>query len=713
MNDNTIAKEDLIDALHTVFTNISDDEVNDVVNKLTNEGVKFVSNAKKPKILVLVESPTKVAKIKGFLEEGHPEDEFEVLASVGHITKIANRGKNNLGIDTETMTPIFINDRSKTKQINAIKKAGKKADLIILASDPDREGEAIAWHLKNLFDGENKNIKRMTFDEITKEAVLDAFDHLREIDMDLVNAAISRQMLDKIIGFLVSGVLQKATGLLSAGRVQTPALKLVVDRDREIKAFEEIKYKRIKVIDESKNIHLDLNKDDEGLLINKPDTYYLVPPKDEEVLDALTEDYNCVDYKGTEFETRSFKPYSTAGLLQDGFTKLRLSAAQVTMSAQKLYEEGLITYIRTDSQRYSDDFIHEAKNYIAKNYKEELFAYPLKPKGKQANTQDAHESIRPTHISDAPWLVDHKLENDLQKRVYNLIWWNTLKSLMHGPSGVNHRWTFDNNGYEFKQSWQEVKNLGYQELSIDKSDENIELDDNDEIVVKNNETAPQLAQDKGFVIKIDPSKIVEEDAKTSPPNMYNQASLIRELKKLGIGRPSTYNPILSKLQDRSYVKYHKGKPIQVERFGYIADDYLYKEFPEEFNLDYTAEMEETLDKIAEGKMEYKPWLKNIYDNLSVKVVEEKEKAVEESDEICPKCHEGHLVFIRSYFNRGRGCSNFPITGCSYREYEQSDGSWKEYVIPEKTDEDDKPKKKTIKKRKTTTKKKKPATKKAK
>gem|GEM_PF-934794 len=191
-----------------------------------------------------------------------------------------------------------------------------------------------------MFTDENKVVKRMTFDEITPEAVLAAFDQLRDVDQDLVNAQISRQMLDKIIGFLISGVLQKATGLLSAGRVQTPALNILVTRDKEIKAFKEIAYQKIKVIDEQKNIHLDLNKNQQGVLINKPETYYLIKPLDEKIINELTTEYKCVDYKGAEFETRSFKPYSTAGLLQDGFSKLRLSSAQITMTAQKLYEEG-------------------------------------------------------------------------------------------------------------------------------------------------------------------------------------------------------------------------------------------------------------------------------------------------------------------------------------------------------------------------------------
>ena len=659
---------------------------------------------KQENILVLVESPTKISKIKSFLETGHPEVKFEVLASGGHITKIPNRGKDNLGIDVETMTPEFINDRSKIKNITAIKKAGKKADLIVLASDPDREGEAIAWHLKSLFTDQDKVVKRMTFDEITPEAVLTAFEQLRDVDQDLVNAQISRQMLDKIIGFLISGVLQKATGLLSAGRVQTPALNILVTRDKEIKAFKEVSYQKIKVIDEQKNIHLDLNKDQQGILINKPETYYLTKPLDEKVINDLTTQYQCVDYKGVEFETRSFKPYSTAGLLQDGFSKLRLSSAQITMAAQKLYEEGWVTYIRTDAQRYSESFIQEAHDYINENYPTNLFAQPLKPKGKQGNVQDAHESIRPTHLSDTPWKIADQFDNDLQKRLYNLIWWNTLKSLMHGPSGINHRWTFDNNGYEFKQSWQEVKNLGYQVLDLDQTDENIELDDNDQVVGKNHETAPALEKNNNFTLVLEKNHIVNEDAKTSPPNMYNQASLVRELKRLGLGRPSTYNPILTKLQDRSYVKYHKGKPIVVEDKGYIANNYLYAEFPDTFDVGYTAGMEENLDKISEGELDFHPWLKDIYDELSTKVEAEKLKVKAESDIICPRCGVGHLVFIRSYFNRGRGCSNFPITGCSYREYEQADGTWKEYVAPEKTDGEKKTTKKKTTKRKTTTRK---------
>jgi DNA topoisomerase-1 len=243
----------------------------------------------------------------------------------------------------------------------------------------------------------------MTFDEITYDAVNKAFHNLREIDTNLVNAQFSRQMLDKIIGFLISGILQKATGLMSAGRVQTPALKLLVDRDKEIKLFQEVKYRKINVVEQTKGINLALTKDEKGILINNPDTYYLIPPLDNTIINQLTTTYQCVDYKASEYETRSFKPYSTVGLLQDGFTKLHLSAQQITIAAQKLYENGLVTYIRTDSQRYSDDFLDEAMKYIQTNYGPELFAQPLKPRANQkVNVQDAHESIRPTNLETLP-----------------------------------------------------------------------------------------------------------------------------------------------------------------------------------------------------------------------------------------------------------------------------------------------------------------------
>jgi len=631
-------------------------------------------------ILVLLESPTKVEKIKKYLEQADPEDNFTVLASGGHITKIPNSGKDNLGIDLETMTPNFVLDRSKSANITEIKKAGKKADLIILASDPDREGEAISWHLAQLFANQEIPIKRMSFDEITFEAINKAFHNLRDIDQNLVNAQFSRQMLDKIIGFLISGILQKATGLMSAGRVQTPALKLLVDRDKEIKAFNEIKYRKISVVEAEKGINLALNKDQKGVLINNPETYYLVPPLDETVINNLSTKYTCIDYKATDYETRSFKPYSTAGLLQDGFTKLHLSAQQVTIGAQKLYESGLVTYIRTDSQRYSDNFIEEGKAYIEKNYSAKLFALPLKPRtSNKENVQDAHESIRPTDLNQTPWNVELSDEN--QKRLYNLIWWNTLKSLMHGPTGANHRWTFDNNGYEFKQSWQEVKTLGYQALAIDATDEDIELDENDEVVQKNQETKPSLQTEKGFSLELDKSLIKTEDAKTMPPKMFNQASLVRELKKLGIGRPSTYAPILTKLQEREYVAYKKGKPIEVNEKGYWAEEYLYKKFADTFGFDYTAKMEATLDQISEGEYDYVQWLKDIYNELSEETKLQRELIKEEAEDICPRCHEGKLVFIKTRFGRGRGCSLFPITGCGYREYEQPDGTWKEYVEP--------------------------------
>ncbi|WP_031542288.1 type I DNA topoisomerase [Mesoplasma photuris] len=634
------------------------------------------------KILVLLESPSKVEKIKHFLEEGFPENEFEVMASGGHINKLPDRGTWGLGIDIETMTPEFVIERGKSKNITAIKAAGKKADLIVLASDPDREGEAIAWHLSNLFDGMNKEIKRASFNEITKDAVIESFKDLREIDMHLVKAQLSRQMLDKIIGYLVSSSLQKSTGLMSAGRVQTPALHIITERDRLIKAFKETIYRKIFVVDENRNINLSLNKDSNKKLVNTEKTYYISTEKAEEIINTLSTEYKCSEYIAKEFETRSFKPYSTAGLLQDGFSKLRLSSSQITMAAQKLYEAGLVTYIRTDSTRYSNSFIVEAKEYINTNFEGNLYKDPLVGK-KDSSAQEAHESIRPTDISMTPEKAKSKINDELFEKVYNLIWWNTVKSLMRGPSGLNHRWTFMNEGYEFKQSWQEITDYGYQNIIRSSSDENIELDeDENEVLQKAVNPKPSLPTEVDAVVSIEKSKIKNDEAKTMPPNMFNQASLIKELKNLGIGRPSTYNPILSKLKEREYAIYHKGKPIEMTDKGYTANDFLYESFDDFFNLGYTANMEDTLDKIAAGDFDYQTWLKDIFTKLDVRVREEKEKAKTNGDP-CPRCGEGTLVFIKSKFNRGRGCSNFTTTKCGYREYEQSDGTWLEYVPPTK------------------------------
>ncbi|ATZ18472.1 DNA topoisomerase I [Williamsoniiplasma somnilux] len=630
------------------------------------------------KILVLLESPSKIVKIQHFLEEAFPENEYTVLASGGHINRIADKGTWGLGIDLETMTPDFALDRTKSKNITAIKKAGKAADLIVLASDPDREGEAISYHLANLFEQDPNKIKRATFNEITKEAVIDAFNNLRDLDQDLINAQVTRQMLDKIIGYLVSKSLQKTTGLMSAGRVQTPALNILVTRDKLIKQFKEVKYQKISVVDKKNNILLTLNKGLDKKVVNTEKTGYITSSQAQEIINTLDTNYQCVEYKGNEFETRSFKPYSTASLLQDGFSKLRLSASQISIAAQKLYENGLVTYIRTDSNRYSEAFVKDAKNYINTNFENNLFKDIVIVK-KDANAQDAHESIRPTDLKATPEQI--QIEDETQKRLYSLIWWNTVKSLMRGPSGINHRWTLMNNNYEFKQSWQEVKDLGYQGIKKDNLDENVEMDDNEEVIEQVTDSAPKgfTFNDK-FSVEISKDKIINEDAKTMPPKMFNQASLIKELKNLGIGRPSTYNPTLSTLKEREYTIYHKGKAIEVTDKGYTANDYLYQGFPHLFDLGYTAQMETKLDEIANGKDNGKDWLKEIYSELNEKVKVENEKA-KTSDLPCPRCKIGTLVFIKSKFGRGRGCSNFTTTGCGYREYEQPDGSWKEYLEP--------------------------------
>ncbi|AGJ90492.1 type IA DNA topoisomerase [Mycoplasma putrefaciens] len=627
------------------------------------------------KVLVLLESPSKISKIQQYLQQSFPDNQYTVLASGGHIAKIADKGTWGLGIDFQTMQPEFVLEKTRSKIVSEIKKEGKKADLIVLASDPDREGEAIAWHLAKLFEDQNKEIKRATFNEITKEAVSEAFNNLREIDMNLVQAQFARQMLDKIIGYLVSKSLQKSTGLMSAGRVQTPALNILATRDEIIKKFKETLYKKIFVIDKLKAIRLVLTKDKNDRLVNTEKTYYITDQQAKEIVEELTEIYKCTDYKSTTFETRSFKPYSTAGLLQDGFSKLKLSAGQITLAAQKLYELGYITYIRTDSVKYSDHFIKDAKEYINKNYSEELFKEPVAGK-KDLNSQEAHESIRPTDIWLTPEKAKLEIQDTVQQRVYSLIWWNSIKSLMKGPSGFNHRWTFKNNNYEFKQSWQEVLDLGYQAIKHSSSDENIELNE-DEEVEEISKQKPHFEFNKGFELKLSKKHIKVEDAKTNPPKMFNQASLIKELKNLGIGRPSTYNPILTKLKDRQYVEYPRSKPITVTTKGYEANNFLYQHYKDFFNLNYTAEMEEKLDRIIEGDFDYQLWLSEIFASLDKKVKEEISQVT--TDVLCPRCKQANLTFIKSKFNRGRGCSNFTKTGCGYREYEQPDGTWKEYV----------------------------------
>ncbi|ASZ09422.1 DNA topoisomerase 1 [Mesoplasma chauliocola] len=636
------------------------------------------------KYLVLLESPSKVEKIKHYLEKNFTDDSFEVLASGGHINRIVDSGPWGLGIDLKTMTPTFKIEASKKKNVDEIIKAGKTADQIILASDPDREGEAIAWHLGNLFEKHDKDIKRITFNEITENAVVKAFNEKRDIDQDLVNAQLSRQMLDKIIGYMVSSSLQKSTGLLSAGRVQTPALKILVDRDKIIKSFVETVYKKIFVIDEKSNVKLFLHKDDNNLIVNEQKTYYISEDQAKVIINNLGSEYKCTKYKAKEFEVRSFKPYSTASLLQDGFSKLRMSAAQITVAAQKLYEAGLITYIRTDSNRYSNDFVAEAKQFINSNFKGDLFKEAVFVRT-QANAQEAHESIRPTDLNQRPETISLQIEDKNMIRIYNLIWWNTIKSLMKGPSGFYHNWTFWNNGYEFKQSWKEVLDLGYNKLDKFETDEDVELDENDDEISKDDEAKPPFDFKENSVFNLGKEFIVTEEAKTAPPRMFNQASLVRELKDLGIGRPSTYTPTLSKLKEREYAIPHRGKPFEVTDKGYQAADFLYQKYEHFFNLNYTAKMEENLDEVAEGKFDYKDWIKTIYEELSESVKGQILEA-KTSDIPCPRCHEGSLVFIKSKFGRGKGCSNFTTTKCGYREYEQKDGTWLEYVAKPKTDE---------------------------
>ncbi|WP_294562759.1 type I DNA topoisomerase [uncultured Traorella sp.] len=620
------------------------------------------------KKLVIVESPSKSRTIEKYLG-----NDYKVVSSKGHIRDLATSGKGGLGIDIENnFTPTYVISKDKRETVKELKETAKKCSEIYLASDPDREGEAIAWHLAEVLEVDKDQKNRVIFNEITKNAVIDAFKSPRTIDMDLVKSQETRRMLDRIIGFKLSGLLKNKIKSKSAGRVQSVALNLIVEREKEIQAFKSEEYWTIDALITKghKKFKASLNK------INGKK----VKIQNEEEAKAIEEACSG-DYVITKIEKKVKKkqprlPFITSTLQQEASTKLNFSSKKTMSIAQKLYEgisikgnhEGLITYMRSDSTRLSDVFVKEAFDYIEKEYGKKYVGKVHQKNNK--NAQDAHEAIRVTHIDYTPESIKDDLTND-EYKLYKLIYARTIAYLMAPSLSDSVSVTIENAGHEFNASGSVLTFDGYLKAYKDYEQ-------------NKDEVLPEMSEQEIL-------KDVSLDRKqhfTEPPLRYSEARLIKEMEEKGIGRPSTYATIIDTIQKRLYVELVKSNEnsktkvfIPTEQ-GILTDAKLQEYFSSIINVSYTANMEKDLDEIAEGKKESVTELREFYDKFVPLLDEAYEKmekvAPQKTGELCPECGS-ELVYRNGKYGRFISCSNFPA--CKYTKSENEEEVRSEETCP--------------------------------
>lgn len=598
----------------------------------------FFTNGMK---LLIVESPAKAKTIGKYLGDG-----YVVTSSVGHVRDLPKSNKKAIDIEGGFI-PHYEISKGKEKVISEIKNLAKKADEILLATDPDREGEAIAWHIAQILEQnfgeskgaskklESKKIKRVSYHEITKEAVLEAIQHPRDIDQNLRKAQEARRVLDRLVGYDLSGLIWKKVRYgLSAGRVQSPALRILMEREREIRAFTPETYFVLSA---------DFNTDKK----EKFTAFCEIEPKTKEEAEKIYNEANngkwtVLDVSETETKRSPNAPFTTSTLQQSASTRLGFSPKRTMMVAQKLYEAGHITYMRTDSVTLSGNAINQIKDIVSKKYGGELFqARAFKTKSK--NAQEAHEAIRPTHFDK-----ENIGYNEDQKKLYRLIWERSVASQMKDAKVMRTKIianidkqnipNFSANGSRvIKEGWLICDNRAKGEDVI----------------------LPQVK--KGD--KLELVNINKEEKQTEPPNRYSEAGLIKELEKRGIGRPSTYASIINTIIERGYVE-KDGRTLKPTDTGDVVSTFLEDNFEKYISDTFTAEMEDELDEIAEGKREYEKTLCEFYKPF-IKEVKEKEKTAKlttlgdaDPNLKCPLCNAGMVVKL------GKGgkflsCERFP------------------------------------------------------
>ena len=609
--------------------------------KEISKSKKITSKDSELKHLVIVESPSKSKTIEKYLG-----DDYIVTSSKGHIRDLTTRGFGGFGIDIDNgFTPMYKLLQDKMSTIRELKQLVKKADKVYLATDPDREGEAISWHLYEVLNLQNKDCERIVFNEITKNVILESLNNGRAIDEDLVHSQESRRILDRIIGFSLSKLLQRKIGSKSAGRVQSVVLKLICDREKEINNFVPEEFWEIFLSFTKKNKKIKAKlvsyNNEKIKLTNAEET--------QQVLDSLTNRFIVSDVIKKEREKFAKPPFITSTLQQEAFSKLGFNAKKTMMIAQTLYEGvelanervGLITYMRTDSVRLSSEFINHAKKHIENNFGTQYYrGYTDSSKGK--NVQDAHEAIRPSKVEYTPESVKGYLSND-EYKLYNLIYNRVLAALMAPALIEDQKVKIDNNGYTFETNGEVVKFDGYMKIYQDVDDELKSLPD---FEIGEEISKPSVSSEQKF---------------TNPPSRYSEGRIIRKMEELGIGRPSTYATIVDTLKNRYYVKV-TNKALVPTPQGILTSDKLDEFFNKVINVKYTAEMEEILDDISVGDKVWTDEIKGFYNDYMPLVQNADEKMVKIYpillEEECPNCGS-KLVMRNGRFGEFAACSGFP------------------------------------------------------
>ncbi|MGG3525614.1 DNA topoisomerase I [Bacillus pseudomycoides] len=599
--------------------------------------------------LVIVESPSKAKTIEKYLGK-----KYKVVASMGHVRDLP---KSQMGIEVKNnFTPKYITIRGKGPVLKDLKSAAKKAKKVYLAADPDREGEAIAWHLANTLNVDVESDCRVVFNEITKDAIKESFKHPRAINMDLVDAQQARRILDRLVGYNISPLLwKKVKKGLSAGRVQSVAVRLIIDREKEIQSFipEEfwtIKTEFVKGKDTFEASFYGVNGE-KVQLTNEAQV--------KDIIETMKENaFSVENVTKKERKRNPALPFTTSSLQQEAARKLNMRAKKTMMLAQQLYEGidigkqgtvGLITYMRTDSTRISETAQEEARSYITEAFGSEYIGTEKKKETKKANAQDAHEAIRPTSVMRKPEELKSFLSRD-QHRLYKLIWERFVASQMASAVMDTVTAKLINNNVQFRASGSVVKFSGFMKVYVESKDDGAEE--------KDKMLPPLEIGETVFSKDMDPKQHF-----TQPPPRYTEARLVRMLEELGIGRPSTYVPTLETIQKRGYVALDNKRFVPTE-LGEIVIELILEFFPEIINIEFTANMEQNLDEVEEGKAN---WVK-IVDDFYVGFEPRLEKAEKEMREVeikdepagedCELC--GHpMVFKMGKYGKFMACSNFP------------------------------------------------------
>ncbi len=609
-------------------------------------------------LIVVVESPTKSKTLQGFLGP-----KYRVLSSYGHIRDLP---KAEFGVDVENnFEPKYIIPPKARRNVNILKKEAEKTKTVILATDEDREGEAISWHLTKILNLNGKKpYQRIVFHEITKSAIEEALKNPRKIDLNLVYAQQTRRILDRIVGYKLSPFLwKKVARRLSAGRVQSVAVRLVVEREREIKNFVPQEYWTIAA-------QLKKTEDEplfEAILIKRDKkTIPKLGIKTKKEADKIVKDLEKTEYKVINIEKKEVKrnplpPFTTSTLQQESWGRFHWPAKMTMQVAQQLYEKGLTTYHRTDSLNLSDQSLFATRKFIIENYGKEYWAGFLRRyKTKTKGAQEAHEAIRPTFAEKAPekLKIQAKLD-DRQFRLYDLIWRRFIACQMAKAS-------FDSSKVDIESKVKNQK-LKVKSYILRTTGQILKFDGFLKVYPMKFEETELPSLEINEILEL--IKLIPSQHFTQPPPRYSEATLIKTLEENGIGRPSTYAPILSTVQERNYIEKNTEKRFQPTEIGTVVNDILVKHFPKIVDIKFTALMEEDLDKIAQGKEKWVPVIREFYnpfeENLKQKYQEVSKKVLtEKTEKICPKCKAPLLIRLGK-FGKFYGCSRFPK--CKYTE----------------------------------------------